>query len=415
MIFKRAIIPGAVALLAAAGALQAEILRFKADLSGAQEVPAVTTDATGRAELYYDTMERTYTLYVQVQGLTSELTMSHIHEAPLGENGPPVISLGGEEAYVGAAGGFFAGKFEGAYSADLGALLAGAAYVNVHTADFPGGEVRGQLMMVPTEAERLVNFSGRGRINPARGPEGTLIGGFVLTQPRRVLARSLGESLAEFGVQEPRADSAIALFNADGEILLTNDNWGDSQTIAVQATGLAPFAETDSAIVTTLPAGAYTVQADASKGSGIALLELYSLPDVSLVDQLVAAGNFTTLLAAVEAAGLVDVLSGPGPFTLFAPTDEAFAALPAGTLDTLLQPANRAMLTSILLYHLVPAEAFSAGLSEGQMVPTLLGSDLTISLEDGPRVNDATIVEVDLDVSNGVIHPIDAVLLPPEA
>ena len=143
------------------------------------------------------------------------------------------------------------------------------------------------------------------------------------------------------------------------------------------------------------------------------MLEVYSLPTPTLIGALQAAGQFTTLIAAVQAAGLVDALSGPGPFTLFAPTDAAFAKLPAGTLDSLLEPANRTSLLSVLAYHLVPAKVLSASLEDGTSVLSLSAETLTISLTGGARVNTAVIQEVDFVVTNGVIHPIDTVLLPP--
>ena len=125
-----------------------------------------------------------------------------------------------------------------------------------------------------------------------------------------------------------------------------------------------------------------------------------------------AAGNFTTLAAAVEAAGLTETLSGEGPFTVFAPTDEAFAALPEGQFDELL--ANPEQLASILTYHVVEGEVTSDQLTEGQEVTTVNGAPATITLEGGPMINDATISQPDVQASNGVIHVIDSVLLPPE-
>ncbi|HEU0213394.1 MAG TPA: fasciclin domain-containing protein [Jiangellaceae bacterium] len=136
------------------------------------------------------------------------------------------------------------------------------------------------------------------------------------------------------------------------------------------------------------------------------------------ITELVA-GNpeFSTLLAAVEAAGLAETLSGDGPFTVFAPTDAAFAELPAGTLDTLLQPENQDQLTSILTYHVVPAEVMAADVEAGE-VPTVNSAPFTVAL-DGEAVaitdgqgNQANVIETDIDASNGVVHVIDSVLLP---
>lgn len=135
--------------------------------------------------------------------------------------------------------------------------------------------------------------------------------------------------------------------------------------------------------------------------------------DADIVDTAVAAGNFTTLVAAVEAAGLVETLKGEGPFTVFAPTDEAFAALPEGTVETLLQPENRDQLTAILTYHVVPGQVMSGDLSDGMTATTVQGADVTIRTEGGVMVNDATVTTPDIQASNGVIHVIDSVIMPP--
>ena len=135
--------------------------------------------------------------------------------------------------------------------------------------------------------------------------------------------------------------------------------------------------------------------------------------DMDIVDTAVGAGNFTTLVAAVTAAGLVDTLKGPGPFTVFAPTDATFAALPAGTVEDLLKPENKDKLVAILTYHVVPGKVMSTDLTEGMMAKTVNGADVTITLDGGPKVNGAAISTADIEATNGVIHVIDAVILPP--
>jgi len=133
----------------------------------------------------------------------------------------------------------------------------------------------------------------------------------------------------------------------------------------------------------------------------------------TIVDIAVSAGNFETLVAAVSAAGLVETLQGEGPFTVFAPTDEAFAALPEGTLEALLADPQ-GQLTQILLYHVVPGKVMSTDLSDGMTAETVQGSPVTFSIKDGVvKVNDATVIAADIEASNGVIHVIDAVILPP--
>jgi len=132
-----------------------------------------------------------------------------------------------------------------------------------------------------------------------------------------------------------------------------------------------------------------------------------------IVDTAVDAGSFNTLVAAVKAADLVDTLKGEGPFTVFAPTDDAFAALPAGTVDDLLKPENKEKLVAILTYHVVPGKVMSTDLTDGMMAKTVEGADVTIDLDNGVMVNDATVVKADIATDNGVIHVIDKVILPP--
>jgi len=131
-----------------------------------------------------------------------------------------------------------------------------------------------------------------------------------------------------------------------------------------------------------------------------------------IVDTAVAAGTFNTLAAALGAAGLVETLKGDGPFTVFAPTDDAFAALPEGTVEDLLKPENKDQLTAILTYHVVAGKVMSTDLSDGMMATTVEGSDIKIDLSNGVMVNDATVTAADIEASNGVIHVIDKVIMP---
>ena len=131
-----------------------------------------------------------------------------------------------------------------------------------------------------------------------------------------------------------------------------------------------------------------------------------------IVDTAIKAESFSTLVAAVQAAGLEETLRGEGPFTVFAPTDAAFAALPEGTVETLLMPENKDQLVSILTYHVVPGKVMSGDLSDGMTAATVQGGEITIDLDNGVMVNDATVVQADIEASNGVIHVIDKVILP---
>jgi uncharacterized surface protein with fasciclin (FAS1) repeats len=133
-----------------------------------------------------------------------------------------------------------------------------------------------------------------------------------------------------------------------------------------------------------------------------------------IVDTAVKAGSFETLVAAVQAAGLVDVLKGEGPFTVFAPTDEAFAALPEGTVESLLQPENRDQLVSILTYHVVPGRVPSSDVVNLSEAKTVQGQNVSIAVENGQvMIDEATVVTADIETSNGIIHVIDRVILPP--
>lgn len=132
-----------------------------------------------------------------------------------------------------------------------------------------------------------------------------------------------------------------------------------------------------------------------------------------IVDTAVAAGSFKTLAAALQAAGLVETLKGQGPFTVFAPTDAAFAKLPAGTVDDLLKPANKAKLVAILTYHVVPGKVMAAQAATLTSAKTVNSASLTIRATDGKvMIDNATVTATDIAASNGVIHVIDTVLLP---
>ena len=132
-----------------------------------------------------------------------------------------------------------------------------------------------------------------------------------------------------------------------------------------------------------------------------------------IVDTAVAAGQFKTLAAALQAAGLVETLKGAGPFTVFAPTDEAFAKLPKGTVEDLLKPENKAKLTAVLTYHVVPGKVMAADVVKVKDAKTVQGGSLKVNASGGKvMVDNATVVKTDIAASNGVIHVIDSVVLP---
>ncbi len=133
----------------------------------------------------------------------------------------------------------------------------------------------------------------------------------------------------------------------------------------------------------------------------------------TIVETAVATDALSTLVAAVTAADLGETLSGDGPFTVFAPTNDAFGALPAGTVDTLLEPANREQLTSVLTFHVVAGKLLAADLSDGQTLTTVQGQTLTVKVDGATvTVNGVPVVQADVEASNGVVHVIGGVLLP---
>jgi uncharacterized surface protein with fasciclin (FAS1) repeats len=158
-----------------------------------------------------------------------------------------------------------------------------------------------------------------------------------------------------------------------------------------------------------------TMSADttASMEAGVMVGGANMVPSKNIVENAAGSNDHTTLVAAVKAAGLVETLSGTGPFTVFAPTNEAFNALPAGTVDNLLKPEMKSDLTSVLTYHVVSGALHAADLKDGQKLKTVQGQELTVSIKDGKvMINNANVTIADVISSNGVTHVIDAVLVP---
>jgi uncharacterized surface protein with fasciclin (FAS1) repeats len=151
-----------------------------------------------------------------------------------------------------------------------------------------------------------------------------------------------------------------------------------------------------------------------SKSAGHAVMTSLPVHQAAsdIVDTAVAAGSFKTLVAAVKAAGLVETLKGKGPFTVFAPTDEAFAKLPAGTVESLLKPENKDKLVAILTYHVVPGSLKAGDVVKAGELKTVNGKTVKITTDGGAKINGAGIVKTDIETSNGIIHVIDAVILP---
>lgn len=169
------------------------------------------------------------------------------------------------------------------------------------------------------------------------------------------------------------------------------------------------------AVVLSLIAGVALVPNLTASANEPALKKADAALSADIVDTAVAAGSFTTLATALEAAGLIDALKGDGPFTVFAPTDAAFAKLPAGTIALLLRPENKEKLKGILLYHVVSGKVTASDVMKlnGQSVKTLQGGTFKVRTKHGVRVDKANVTQTDIDASNGVIHVIDTVLMPP--
>jgi uncharacterized surface protein with fasciclin (FAS1) repeats len=150
--------------------------------------------------------------------------------------------------------------------------------------------------------------------------------------------------------------------------------------------------------------------------AGLAIGSFARASNLDIVDTAVGAGQFKTLAAALKAADLVATLKGPGPFTVFAPTDEAFAKLPAGTVENLLKPENKAKLTAILTYHVVPGAVRAEQVTKLDQAKTVNGAMVKVTTKGGKvTINDATVVKADTVASNGIIHVIDKVILPPQS
>ena len=167
----------------------------------------------------------------------------------------------------------------------------------------------------------------------------------------------------------------------------------------------------DSSDTTTAAEEAETVVTEAMAEEETATSEVAAAAG-DIVETAINAGSFGTLVAAVQAAELVETLQSPGPFTVLAPTDDAFAALPDGLVDCLLLPESKDALTAILTYHVISGAVMSGDLADGD-VPTVQGENVTVDLTNGVMFNNATVIQADVEASNGVIHAIDAVIVPP--
>jgi transforming growth factor-beta-induced protein len=241
-------------------------------------------------------------------------------------------------------------------------------------------------------------------------------GPFTVFAPSDEAFAGLPEGTLEALLADTEALSEVLLYHVVSGEVLAADVIGLDRATSVQGEDIAITVEGESVKVN--EANVVTTDIAASNGVIHVIDRVILPPSMSaaadmgdIVQTARAAGGFTTLLAAVEAAGLVETLKGEGPFTVFAPTDEAFAALPAGTLEALL--ADTDALTQILLYHVVAGQVTADQVIELESAQTVEGSAITIRVEDGKVfINDAEVVTTDILTSNGVIHVIDQVILP---
>lgn len=389
--------------------LSAETLQLSVILT-----PDGATQATGQGTMTIDPSTQNYVLALNIVGLEQgDLASAGLYVGPTDGTGVKVDDLD-TTSFEGDAN-LLVGVFSKTLPAEyLGDLFSGMVTVSIQIQGtgepIPG--ISGSLELDSQAQSQLLNFSCRGMINPGNGKAGILIGGFVIGEPgQTVLMRCIGDGLTKWGLKSLK-DTEFTVYDFDGNIVASNDDWKESgQEFAIIATGFAPDRDSDAALIKTFEAGAYTVHADSNKGAGIALVDMYGVSSKTVrgVIDTAASGmdtkEFTILNLLLDGTELETILDGPGPFTLFAPTDAAFEQLAADTLEALIDDET------ILRYHVVAAEWDAAHLPNGNLT-TIQGSDLTI---DGMMVNDATIIEVDLGASNGIIHVIDRVLDPEDA
>jgi uncharacterized surface protein with fasciclin (FAS1) repeats len=238
-------------------------------------------------------------------------------------------------------------------------------------------------------------------------------GPYTVFAPTDAAFADLPEGTVDTLLEDPKGQltDILTYHVVPGEVMSADIT--DGMTAETVQGGELTFSVEDGTVMVN---GATVTTADIETSNGVIhVIDSVLLPPKDIVDTAVEAGSFTILAKALTEAGLVETLKGEGPFTVFAPTDEAFAKLPQGTIDDLLKDPEGA-LTDILTYHVVPGKVMSTDLTDGMMADTVQGDQLKISIaEDGTvMVNDATVTQADIQASNGVIHVIDTVLLPPE-
>ncbi|GAB4369955.1 MAG: hypothetical protein Kow00121_10270 [Elainellaceae cyanobacterium] len=261
-------------------------------------------------------------------------------------------------------------------------------------------------------AGTLVSLPASAQVSPAESPEMTTeeaIESPDLTVPTEVIEPIAPEEASDIPEAVDSAEETLSPEVDETEVTETETTEETPEVIGeeVPAEPTAEMESTEEPAEAELPATEPTTEAETPGSPNLAAAS------GTIVDVASSSETFQTLVAALTEAELAEVLQGEGPFTVFAPTDEAFAALPEGTLDELLKPENRDTLVQILTYHVVPGAVTSDALSSGD-VETLEGSSVAVTVDQGAvTVNDATVVQADIPATNGVIHAIDQVILPP--
>ena len=248
-------------------------------------------------------------------------------------------------------------------------------------------------------------------------------GPFTVFAPTNAAFEALPDGVLESLLKPENKDQLAAILTyhvVSGKIMSTDLK--DGQTAATVQGEEITVSTTDGAKIN----GASVTTADIGVSNGVVHIINQVILPPSVIAEMEAAANaknivelavgsesLSTLVAAVQAGGLVETLSGEGPFTVFAPTNDAFAALPDGVLDMLLKPENKDKLAAILTYHVVGGKVMSTDLQDGQTAATVQGDEIKVDLSDGAKINDATVVTADVEATNGVVHIIDKVILPP--
>jgi len=259
----------------------------------------------------------------------------------------------------------------------------------------------------------------------------SLISGFAVNAPegqlRWVLVRGVGPTLASFGVANPLADPTIQIRSSNGTVIATNDNFATAPNLALlntvsAAVGAFPITNpNEAAVLVGVPAGGYTAQLSGVGATDVrpGLVEVYEFGAVgtgtysqSIAGLAASNPNLSTLATALRLTGLDAVLAAGGPFTVFAPTNAAFTALPSATLNALL--ADPAALAQVLLFHVASGQVLSSQLTNNQNVTTLRtgARPLVVNLTGGVRIDNSNVIAADVRATNGVVHVINAVLLP---